>query len=131
MKLKLTLIPPFLNAGMIFINSNNFGKTCGIVKMILGFRSNITFFRLLIKCSLNISDSHLSSKTMQSFPEIIIFLAKMSLFEKGLMVLIADRLLVCQKYFLPDASFGFILGKQSALFFLNNFVQKFLLCFVE
>ena len=75
--------------------------------MTLDFRSKV----LLIKCLLNISDSPLSSETMKSFPEIIILLARMSLSEKDLMVLIIDSLDACQKYFLPDASFEFTFEK--------------------
>lgn len=107
MKLELTLFPPFLDAGMIFKKFNNFGKTCGLVKMILDFRSKV----LQIKCLLNISDSPLSSETMKSFPEIIILLARMPLSEKDLMVLIIDNLEACQKYFLSDASFEFTFEK--------------------
>ena len=69
-----------------------------VVRMILGFRSNVLV--ILIKCSLKIPDSLLSSETMQSFSEIIILLEKLPLSEKW-------GLIVCQKFLLPDTSFGF------------------------
>ena len=66
----------------------------------LGFRSKVLV--ILIKCYLKISDSFLSSETMQSFSEIIILL-ELPLFEKW-------GLIIRQKFLLPDTSlsFGFI-----------------------
>ena len=85
--------------------------------MILGFKSKVLV--ILMKCSLKISDSLLSSENMQSFSEIIILLEKLPLSEK-------QGLIVQQKFLLPDTSFGFNFEKKSFLVFLNNFAHEFL-----
>ena len=45
-----------------------------VAEMILGFRSKVLI--ILIKCVLKITDSLLSSETIQSFSEIIILIEK-------------------------------------------------------
>ena len=70
--------------------------------MILGFRSEVLL--ILIKSILKISDSLLSSKTMQSFSEIVILLEKYPLSEKY-------GLIVRQEFLLTDTSFAFTFEK--------------------
>ena len=70
--------------------------------MILGFRSEVLL--ILIKSILKISDSLLSSKTMQSFSEIVILLEKYPLSEKY-------GLIVRQEFSLTDTSFAFTFEK--------------------
>ena len=70
--------------------------------MILGFRSKVLL--ILIKSILKISDSLLSSKTMQSFSEIVILLEKYPLSEKY-------GLIVRQEFLLTDTSFAFTFEK--------------------
>ena len=70
--------------------------------MILGFRSEVLL--ILIKSILKISDSLLSSKTMQSFSEIVILLEKYPLSEKY-------GLIVRQEFLLKDTSFAFTFEK--------------------
>ena len=69
-----------------------------MVEIILGFRSKVSV--ILTKCVLKISDSLLSSETMQFFSGIKILLAKSPLSEK-------DSLIVRQKFLLWEISFGF------------------------
>ena len=84
------------------------------MEMILGFRYKALV--ILIKYSLKISDSFLSSETTQSFAEIIILLEKFPLSEKY-------GLIVRKELLLSDISFGFTFEKYF-LVFLNNFVRK-------
>ena len=70
--------------------------------MILGFRFKVLL--ILIKSILKISDSLLSSKTMQSFSEIVILLEKYPLSEKY-------GLIVRQEFLLTDTSFAFTFEK--------------------
>ena len=70
--------------------------------MVLGFRSKVLL--ILIKSILKISDSLLSSKTMQSFSEIVILLEKYPLSEKY-------GLIVRQEFLLTDTSFAFTFEK--------------------
>ena len=70
--------------------------------MILGFRFKVLL--ILIKSILKISDSLLSSKTMQSFSEIVILLEKYPLSEKY-------GLIVRQEFSLTDTSFAFTFEK--------------------
>ena len=70
--------------------------------MILGFRSKVLL--ILIKSILKISDCLLSSKTMQSFSEIVILLEKYPLSEKY-------GLIVRQEFLLTDTSFAFTFEK--------------------
>ena len=51
-----------------------------VVEMILGYRSKVIV--IMIECVLNISDSLLSSETMQSFSKTMILLEKFLLSEK-------------------------------------------------
>ena len=69
-----------------------------LVGMILGFRSKVLI--ILIKYILKISDSLLSSETIQSFSVIIILLEKFPLSEKY-------GLVVRQEFLLSDTSFRF------------------------
>ena len=51
-----------------------------VVEMILGYRSKVLV--IMIECVLNISDSLLSSETMQSFSKTMILLENFPLSEK-------------------------------------------------
>ena len=88
MKLKLTFLPSKEKICLVLGLSLKVSIILGtlfLVEKILGFRSKVLV--ILIKCVLKISESLLSSETMQSFSEIIILLEKFPLSEKcGLIV---------------------------------------------
>ena len=105
MKLELTLLPSqrknFLNARMIFKSLIILGRLL-VVEMIPGFRAKVLV--ILIKRVLKISDSLLSSETMQFFSEIIILSEKFPFSEKY-------DLIVRQKFLLLSTSFRFTFEK--------------------
>ena len=105
MKLELTLLPSqrknFLNARMIFKSLIILGRLL-VVQMIPGFRTKVLV--ILIKRVLKISDSLLSSETMQSFSEIIILSEKFPFSEKY-------DLIVRQKFLFLSTSFRFTFEK--------------------
>ena len=105
MKLELTLLPSqrknFLNARMIFKSLIILGRLL-VVQMIPGFRTKVLV--ILIKRVLKISDSLLSSETMQFFSEIIILSEKFPFSEKY-------DLIVRQKFLLLSTSFRFTFEK--------------------
>ena len=72
------------------------------VEAILGSRSNVLV--IFIKFALKITDSLLSSETIQSFPEVNILLENFPWSEKYSLI---NR----QKFLMWDKSFGFIFEK--------------------
>ena len=105
MKLEVTLLSSqrknFLNARMIFKSLIILGRLL-VVQMIPGFRTKVLV--ILIKRVLKISDSLLSSETMQFFSEIIILSEKFPFSEKY-------DLIVRQKFLFLSTSFRFTFEK--------------------